>query len=361
MRHRANKLSSKAGFPPGSLTHVGTVYSDHIQIRYTGYTADEAETYAIEKFEDLAQLKLRFKISWLEINGIHDIAAIETIGKFFAIHPLVMEDVLNTTQRPKFEEFDKYLFIVMKAPFVKPLDITDASGISEISFEQVSLLFSNDWVLSFSESQKDLFAPIRERILSGKGRIRGQGTDYLAYALLDLMVDHFFSVLEEFGEAIEFLDEGLVHDPGPALLRQIHAYKRQLMFLHKAVWPVREIIGTFERCGSRLCNPGTVPYLRDVYDHIIQVIDTVETYRDLVSGMLDIYLSSISYRLNEVMKVLTIISTLFIPLTFIAGVYGMNFEYMPELKWEYGYFGVLTVMILVVCGMLRFFRKRRWV
>jgi magnesium transporter len=196
--------------------------------------------------------------------------------------------------------------------------------------------------------------------LAGKGRLRGQGSDYLAYALLDVVVDQFFVVLEDMGEAIEFLDEELVLQPGPPLLRQIHAFKRQMIYLHKAVWPVREIIGTFERCSSTLRSPETGPYLRDAYDHIIQVIDTVETYRDLISGMLDIYLSSISYRLNEVMKVLTIISTLFIPLTFIAGVYGMNFENMPELKWEYGYFAVWGIMGIITIGMLRYFRAKKW-
>ena len=360
MRHRAAKLASKVGFPPGSLVHVGSIYTDKIQVRYTGYDVNSAESRVLESWEELQPLKLHREISWIEVCGIHDVAAMEKIGRQFSIHPLVMEDVLNTTQRPKFEEFDDYLFIVMRVPFTEKANKVDRLELHEVSFEQVSLLFGNGWVLSFSESQRDLFAPIRGRILNGKGRIRGQGADYLAYALMDLAIDHFFTVLEDVGEAIEFFDEQLVHEPGPALLRQIHLFKRQLMYLHKAVWPVREIIGTFERCGSRLCNPGTGPYLRDAYDHIIQAIDAVETYRDLVSGMLDIYLSSISYRLNEVMKVLTIISTLFIPLTFIAGVYGMNFEYMPELKWKYGYFVVWTLMLLIVCGMLRYFHKRKW-
>lgn len=360
LRHKAARLASKVGLPPGSLKHVGKVYGDKIQIRYTGYDAEAAESRKVERLEELQGLKALHTVCWIEVSGIDDVAAVEQIGRQFSIHPLALEDVLNTMQRPKFEEFDDYLFIVIRVPFTEESAADGENGLHDVVFEQISILFGKDWVLSFSESQRDLFAPVRDRIQSGKGRIRGQGADYLTYALLDLIVDHFFSVLEDIGEAIEFFDEELVHEPGPVLLRQIHLFKRQLLYLHKAVWPVREVIGTFERCGSRICNSGTVPYLRDVYDHIIQVIDTVETYRDLVSGMLDIYLSSISYRLNEVMKVLTIISTLFIPLTFIAGVYGMNFEYMPELKWEYGYYGVWFVMLVIVCGMLRYFRQRKW-
>lgn len=329
-----------------------------------------ADSREMTHWEELLPFRPSRAVSWMEINGIHDVKAIEEIGRHFSIHPLVLEDILNTTQRPKFEEYDNYLFLVARVPFVKhdeamPENHRKESARTnhkvEIAFEQVSLLFGKDWVISFSESDRSLFAPVRERILSGKGRLRSQGPDYLAYALLDVIVDQFFVVLEDLGEAIEFIDEELVRRPGPALLRQIHTFKRQMMYLHKAVWPVREIVGSFERCGSKVCSSETAPYLRDVYDHIVQAIDIVETYRDLISGMLDIYLSSISYRLNEVMKVLTIISTLFIPLTFIAGVYGMNFDYMPELRWQYGYYGVWSIMALVTLGMMRYFRSKKWI
>jgi magnesium transporter len=359
----------KRGFPPGTLTHVGTIYEKTIRVRQTSFDSAGADSRDLERWQDLLPLHNDRAVAWIEINGIHDVKAVEEIGRHFSIHPLVLEDILNTTQRPKFEEFDEYLFLVAKVPFVQAAADPDAGFHKtllrtnhrvEVGFEQVSLLFGKDWVISLTERDQALFDPIRERILTGKGRLRGQGADYLAYALLDVIVDQFFVVLEELGDAIEFLDEELVRRPGPTLLRQIHAFKRQLMYLHKTVWPVREIIGAFERCGSRFCSPATGPYLRDAYDHIIQAIDTVETYRDLISGMLDIYLSSISYRLNEVMKVLTIISTLFIPLTFIAGVYGMNFEYMPELRWRYGYYGVWSIMILVTLGMLRYFRRKKW-
>ena len=360
MRHRKDRLADKSGFPPGTLTHVGTVYTEKTKIRCTDYDTAGADTRDADQWEALQPFQLQRSVTWIEISGISDVVAIEQIGRQFSIHPLVLEDVLNTTQRPKFEEFDDYLFIVMRVPFSTGGGGQGKAVSYDIRFEQVSLLIGKGWVISFTEADREIFAPVRDRILTGKGRVRGQGADYLAYALLDLIVDHFFTVLEDLGEAIEFLDEELVRDPGPPLLQQIHSFKRQMLYLHKAVWPVREIVGTFERCGSRLCSPDTGPYLRDVYDHIIQVIDTVETYRDLVSGMLDIYLSSISYRLNEVMKVLTIISTLFIPLTFICGIYGMNFENMPELKWQYGYVGVWILMIAIALAMLRYFRGKKW-
>jgi magnesium transporter len=327
----------------------------------------------IEQVEELfAGAAQTTGVVWIEVNGLHDVESIEKIGHHFAIHPLVLEDILDTTQRPKFQEFDEYLFMVLRVPRLvkhaskeptgKKKQTTDFQGESKenITFEQVSWLVGKDWLVSFSENDKDLFEPVRARILSGKGRIRSQGTDYLAYALLDLAIDHFFSVLDEMGDVLNYLDEALVLRPGPPQLKQIHFFKRQLLYLHKAVWPVREIIGTFERCESNLCNAGTRPYLRDSYDHIIQVIDMVETYRDLVAGMLDIYLSSISYRLNEVMKVLTIISTFFIPLTFIAGVYGMNFESMPGLRWEYGFYAVSSLMLLIALIMIKFFRIKKW-
>ncbi len=324
------------------------------------YDSAGADVREAETWQELQPFSSKRSVTWIEVCGIHDVAAVEQIGRQFSIHPLVLEDVLNTTQRPKFEEYDEYLFILMRVPFSNERVDAASAAPQEIRFEQVSLIFGEGWIISFTESDRELFSLIRDHIINGKGRVRGQSSDYLAYSLLDLIVDHFFTVLEDLGESIEFLDEELVRDPGPALLQQIHFFKRQLLYLHKAVWPVREIIGTFERCTSKICRQDTVPYLHDVYDHIIQVLDMVETYRDLVSGMLDIYLSSISYRLNEVMKVLTIISTLFIPLTFIAGVYGMNFENMPELKWEYGYYGIWVIMLLIAWGMLRYFHRKRW-
>ena len=359
LKQSTRHYSKKIGVPPGTLHHIGDVYLEKSSLRRTVYTTTGAEMQEIEQLESLLTETGQKGIAWIEVNGLHDVETIEKIGRHFAIHPLVLEDILDTTQRPKFEEFDEYLFLVLRVPrAIKPVSAGETK--ENIVFEQVSWLVGKNWLISFTETDRDLFQPVRERILTGKGRIRSQGTDYLAYALLDLAVDHFFSVLEELGDVLNYLDEALVIRPGSLQLKQIHFFKRQLLYLHKAAWPVREIIGTFERCESGLCNAETRPYLRDIYDHIIQVIDMVETYRDLVAGMLDIYLSSISYRLNEVMKVLTIISTIFIPLTFIAGVYGMNFESMPGLRWEYGFYAVGTLMLAVSLVMIKFFRNKKW-
>lgn len=298
-------------------------------------------------------------ICWLEVNQMQNDETFDAIGRQFSIHHLVMEDILDKAQRSKFEEFDDSLFFVLRIPLINnKLTVDKQAG---ITFEQISWLVGKDWLITFCASDKNLFEPVRERILTGKGRIRSQGTDYLAYALLDLAVDQYFSVLDRVGDALNYLDESLVTRPNPAQLRQIHFIKRQLLYLHKSAWPLREVIGTFERCESGLCKTENRPYIRDVYDHIIQVIDMVETYRDLVAGMLDIYLSSISYRLNEVMKVLTIISTLFIPLTFIVGIYGMNFESMPGLRWEYGFYAISALMLAISLAMLKFFRSKRWI
>ena len=359
LKQSTRHYSKKIGVPPGTLHHIGDVYLEKSSLRRTVYTTTGAEMQEIEQLESLLTETGQKGIAWIEVNGLHDVETIEKIGRHFAIHPLVLEDILDTAQRPKFEEFDEYLFLVLRVPrAIKPVSAGETK--ENIVFEQVSWLVGKNWLISFTETDRDLFQPVRERILTGKGRIRSQGTDYLAYALLDLAVDHFFSVLEELGDVLNYLDEALVIRPGSLQLKQIHFFKRQLLYLHKAAWPVREIIGTFERCESGLCNAETRPYLRDIYDHIIQVIDMVETYRDLVAGMLDIYLSSISYRLNEVMKVLTIISTIFIPLTFIAGVYGMNFESMPGLRWEYGFYAVGTLMLAVSLVMIKFFRIKKW-
>ncbi len=253
------RYSGKLGVPPGTLTHIGSVYAEKVKLRRTVFSSEMAQSSEREQWEELAALPLSEGcIAWYEVHGLHDLETIEKIGRHFNIHPLVMEDVLNTTQRPKFEESDDYLYFVLRAPFVEetsdsrlkhnPVGLqehikTNCQDGARFEFEQVSFLCGKDWVISFVESSRDLFAPIRERILTGKGSLRGQGSDYLAYALLDLMVDHFFIVLEEIGDSIEFLDEALVKKPGPPLLRQIHYLKRQLLYLHKAVWPfVRSLV-----------------------------------------------------------------------------------------------------------------------
>lgn len=292
-------------------------------------------------------------VTWLDIDGVHQTEILEAVGAHANLHPLVIEDIHNTYQRPKVEDYEDYLYIVLKM-------ISWDGDANEVRAEQVSLILGKNYVLSFKEDPGDIFDPIRQRLRESKGRIRKMGADYLAYSLLDQVVDHYFLILENLGEQIEDLEEELITNPDASTLQTIHHLKRELIFLRKSVWPLREAISSLERGESPLFQSDTLVYLRDVYDHAIQVIDTIETFRDMVSGMLDIYLSSVSNRMNEVMKVLTIIATIFIPLTFIAGIYGMNFVNMPELQWPWGYFMVWGVMIIIFIGMLIFFKRKKW-
>jgi magnesium transporter len=264
-----------------------------------------------------------------------------------------MEDVLNTEQRPKLEDYEGYLFVVLKR-----LGFDRREG--RVSESQVSIVLGAGFVLSFQESGGPLFEPVRQRIRGTRGRLRKLGPDFLLHALIDCVVDEYFGVLEQVGEEIERLEEQILDRPSPVAMRTLHRLKRELIALRRSVWPLREVIGGLDRSDSTLLSPGVELYLRDVYDHTIHVIDTVESYRDTLSGLLDVYLSSLSNRMNEIMKLLTIISTIFIPLTFIAGVYGMNFRHMPELEWRWGYFAVLGGMLAVALALVVFFRRRRW-
>ena len=292
-------------------------------------------------------------VTWLDVDGIHQADVFDIVGKHARLHHLVIEDIHNTYQRPKVEDYEDYLYIVLKM-------ISWNEETKEVQAEQVSLILGKNYVISFKEDPGDIFDPVRLRLREGKGRIRKMGADYLAYSLLDQVVDNYFLVLENLGEQIEDLEEELITNPDASTLQTIHHLKREMIFLRKSVWPLREAISSLERGESPLFQPETLVYLRDVYDHTIQVIDTIETFRDMVSGMLDIYLSSVSNRMNEVMKVLTIIATIFIPLTFIAGIYGMNFANIPELHWRWGYFVVLGVMIIIAIGMVIYFRRKGW-
>jgi len=347
------KRSAKTGLPPGTLIHVGKASAAKVKITRLAYDEASLQEDVAGTIDACIPLEGRPGVTWIDVDGIHQVEVLEQLGECMGVHPLVLEDILNTDQRPKLEDFDDYLFIVLKM-----FRYDDQSG--EMEAEQISLLLGPNFVVSFQERPGDVFDPIRERIRAGKGRIRKLGTDYLAYALIDAIVDHYFIVLEQVGEKIEFLEEELVTDPTPETLQTIHDLKRDMIFLRKSVWPLREVVGGLERRESPLIGESITVYLRDVYDHTIQVIDTLETFRDMISGMLDIYLSSISNRMNEVMKVLTIIATIFIPLTLIAGIYGMNFKYMPELEQPWGYPMVWGVMLAIAVVMLIYFRRKRW-
>jgi magnesium transporter len=347
------KRSKKAGLPPGTLIHIGEKKTEELKITVIDYEETHFEEREVKRVEECFVFKDKPTVTWMNVDGLHQVEILEKLGECYGLHPLVLEDILNTDQRPKMEDYGEYIYIVLKA-----LDYNDKSN--EIETEQISLILGSNFVFSFQEREGDTFDPIRERIRNGKGRIRSMGADYLAYALVDSIVDNYFIILEKLGEKIEFLEDKLVSHPTPETLQTIHHLRREMIFLRKAVWPLREVINSLERGESSLVKESTRLYLRDVYDHTIQTIDTIETYRDMVSGMLDIYLSSVSNRLNSVMKVLTIIATIFMPLTFLAGVYGMNFKYMPELGWRWGYPSIWLIMVGIGVCMLIFFRKKKW-
>jgi magnesium transporter len=347
------RISKKAGLPPGTLVHVGEKKTEEVRIRLIDYDEEHFQEREIETVEECFPFKDKPTITWINIDGLHQVDVIEKLGIHFDIHPLVLEDIMHTGQRPKAEDFEEYIFVVLKMLYYKGKD-------DQIKAEQISLVLGSNFLISFQEQEGDVFSAVRDRIRNGKGRIRKTGSDYLAYALMDIIVDQYFVVLERFEEKIESIEEQLLSNPARQILDSIHAMKRDMIFFRKLVWPLREVVGGLARGESSLISQPTEIYLRDVYDHTIQVIDTIESLRDVLSGMLDIYLSTISNKMNEVMKVLTIMATIFIPLTFIAGVYGMNFKYMPELEWHWAYFAALSVMVGVAVLMVWYFKSKRW-
>ncbi len=348
---KIRRPKAKVGAPPGTLIHVGERKADSTQIRLIDYDENRVHETTLEKIAPALNFRDRASVTWLNIDGIHDIRIIEEIGRHFDVHSLVQEDILNTDHRPKLEEHVDFLFMVLKTLRA------DAAG--EVHTEQVSIVLGKGFVLSFQEAQGDIFDKVRERIRSDKGRIRKMGPDYLAYALIDSIVDNYYLVLEEIGDRIEVLEEELLTRPSPNTAQKIHSFKREMILMRKAIWPLREVVGSLLR-QEPLVREETRLYLRDLYDHTIQVIDTVESYRDIIAGLLDLYLTSLSNRMNEVMKVLTIIATIFIPLTFLAGVYGMNFHYMPELEWRWAYPAILAIMAALGVGMLVAFKRKGW-
>jgi magnesium transporter len=353
MRKSHHKRSKKAGLRPGSLVHIGETYTDKSKISLINYDESTFSEKEINSSSDLRTEKDKQGIIWINIDGLQDTKLVEDIGSIFGLHPLVMEDILNTDQRPKMEDYCDYIYIVLR-------NFTDQTN-DNLQSEQISIILGKNFVLSFREKPGNLFEPIRLRLSNNKGRIRKSGADYLVHAIIDNIVDNYFLVLEKLEEKIEFLEDDLVTQTTPLTLRTIHDLKRELIYLRKSLWPLREAINSLERADSTLISGSTNIYFKDIYDHVIAIIDSVETFRDMLSGMLDIYLSSVSYRLNEVMKVLTIIATIFMPLTFLAGVYGMNFKYMPELEWRWSYFFCLGVMLLVTLFMVFYFKKKKWI
>lgn len=348
-----SRVSKKIGLAPGSLVHVGEERTEKPKITIIDYDRNNYQEKVVENVEECFPFKDSPTVSWINVDGIHQVDIIEKIGEYFGIHPLVMEDIVHTNQRPKMVDYDSYIYIVLKMLWFE-------NNSTDVKAEQVSIILGPDFVLSFQEVEGDTFDFVRERLRNSKGRTRNAGSDYLAYALLDSIVDNYFLIIERFGEAIEDLEDKLIKDPSPEILQNIHDLKKEMIYLRKSVWPLRDVINRLERTESNLFKDSTFVFLKDVYDHTIQVMDAIETYRDILSGILDVYLSSISNKMNEVMKVLTIIATIFIPLTFIAGMYGMNFTNMPELGWKWGYPAVWIINILIFLSMYSYFRRKNW-
>jgi magnesium transporter len=347
------RASETVGLAPGTLVHIGDKKTEQVRLSLIDYGATHFQEKCIETVEEAFPSKDEPSVTWVNITGLHDLDVIEKVGKHFGLHPLILEDIVNTGQHPKMEDYEGYLFAVLKM-------LRYDQEEDQVNAEQIGLVVGPNYLLSFQESPEDVFDPVRERLRKGKGRSRKAGSDYLAYALVDAIVDEYFLILEIFGEKIESMEEELVANPTPQTLQRIHDMKREMIFFRKQVWPLRELVGALSKGESPLVHESTSIYLRDVHDHTIQIIDTIESFRDILSGMLDIYLSTISNRMNEIMKVLTIIATIFIPLTFVAGIYGMNFRYMPELEWRWGYFMVWGVMLVIAVLLLSFFKKRKW-
>lgn len=349
------KRRTAPGTAPGTLVADPAAHSSSISL--IAYGADEVVERDIQSIDELQSINGSAPVVWINITGLADIPLIEKLGDIFGIHSLALEDVVNVHQRPKAEEYEDHFFVVMRM----------MSPGRHIRTEQVSLFVGEGLVLSFQERPGDCFDLVRERVRRKKGRIRQMGADYLAYALIDAVVDAYFPVLEKYGEKLERLEDEVVSKPDPGLVGRVHDMKRDLLSLRRAIWPHREMVNSLIRDETTLVTDQTRLYFRDCYDHTIQLMDIVETYREIASGLVDIYLSSMSTRLNDIMKMLTIIATIFIPLSFIASLYGMNFDRtvsawnMPELGWRYGYVFVLLLMAAVGGGMMAYFIRKGWI
>jgi magnesium transporter len=345
--------SEKYGLPPGVLVHVGKVPDHECRISAIKYDQSSCEEFNVSSIRDLLNKQPDKKITWVIIEGLNVIETIETIGKYFDIHPLILEDILNTHQRPKHEDHDRYLFIVLKAL------IYNAEN-SVFEHEQLSMLIMDQYVFTFKETQDTLLDPLKLRLSHSKGHFRSSATDYLAYAICDTIVDNYMLSLDSMIDIIESIEEELLASPTQETLVSIQQTRRELIFVRKNILPIREVISEIQHSESTLINENTRIYFRDVYDHSLRVIESLDSYRELLNGMLEIYLSSVSNNMNEIMKVLTVFASIFIPLTFIAGIYGMNFDYMPELKWKWAYPTLWILFVTIPIVLLIYFKNRKW-
>lgn len=351
---KGHTASDTAFQVPGTTVFVGQQRRERASIDIIDFSPETIQEWHGADVATCLTCQAGQTITWINVNGVHDTGLIEELGDAFNLHPLTREDIANTSQRPKWEEFGGYAFLAMKM-------LDDGGPARGVTIEHVSLILGPTWVLSFLEDEGDVFESVRKRLRTASGRVRTMPADYLAFCLMDAVVDHYFLAVERIGEGVELIDEQVISNPSPDDIHRIHRFKQQMLILRRAVWPLREVVGAIVRSESELLGERTKVFWRDLYDHTVQVIDMVETSRDSLASLHDTYLSSLSNRMNEVMKVLTVISTIFIPLTFLAGVYGMNFEHMPELKWKEGYYAVWAVMVAIGVLLIVYFRKRRWI
>lgn len=352
-KRKLKKGGRKAGLPPGSLIKQVGEFSEIVELTYFLYNAEEIEEEKFSNISELAALNRKNKTLWVNVSGLNNTEILKELGEMFDLHPLLLEDILNTDQRPKMDDFGDSVALTLRMLY-------HHQDTKEIEDEQITLILGEGFILSFQEMVGDVFDSVRERLRNSGGRIRKSGSDYLAYALTDVIVDQYFVMIEDLGEKVEVLEDEVFDNPSHEHYNRIHSLKREMIIFRKNIFPLREAISQIQKTSKPFVHIETQRFFSDVYDHVIHVLDLVESYRELNSGLKDIYFSSLSIQMNKVIQLLTIISTIFIPLTFIAGVYGMNFENMPELSWKNGYYFVLGFMLLVVVFMLLFFRRRKW-
>lgn len=354
MKDKITPKSDKTGAPPGSLIYIGEARSQKVTVNRFLYSEGFLKEELNLDPKSILQENLEGVKSWIDVDGIHNHEIIQEVGKNFKIHPLTQEDILNSEHRPKIEYHEQYIFIILKM-------LTYDEGDDEIDGEQVSLIFGKNHLISFQEKTGDVFGYVRRSLREKEAsRLRKENPDYLAYMLLDSIIDNYYNILEKTGEKLEFLEEELLLGNDYEIMNKIHNLKKKMTYLRKSIWPLREIMSGILKNESSVIREQNLPFFRDLYDHVVQIIETIEISKDNLSNLIDLYLSNSSAKMNETMKVLTIIATIFIPLTFIAGVYGMNFVYMPELEWRIGYPLVMGSMFIIGILMFFYFKKKKW-
>lgn len=344
----------KAGLPPGTLMYIGEKQTEAGSIRLVRYDKDGYHEKHTKNIAECGKFLKKPGVKWINVYGLHNLGMIEKFGHEFGLHPILLEDVVNTQQAPKMDDYDDHLFIILKT-------VTYNKRRKKLEDEQISLVLGKDYVISFQERKPDTYVDIKKNLKSGRGRIRKMGPDYLAYVLSDYIVDTYFVLLEKLGDEIEALEDEITDSPNSDSVKRIQQLKKDIMYIRKIVWPMRDVVSKLMRRESSLIKKNMNVYLGDLYDHVMEVINTVETFRETLASLVEIYMYSISNRTNEIMKVLAIFSTIFMPLTFITGLYGMNFDFMPELRHELGYFGALIAMGAIAAIMLGYFRRKEWI